>query len=177
MFPLQKKLRGLRSKTTHHLSNIRQCEASILSFASHPLVFSFLNTYVCYLEAGAKVTHSPAFKGNLENWKHCCATERMTWQKMLCQHESCCFPRKGLLPCTGHVPDHFSLKFKILSCKPYADSVTFGITEWKEDSVQLSQQKLNDQAPKVVTLCSPQYALTVHRQLVGHMVPVSFPCF
>lgn len=55
VFPLQRKMRGLRSKTTHHLSDINQHVASILSFAPHSFVFSVLITSVCYLEAGAKV--------------------------------------------------------------------------------------------------------------------------
>jgi len=66
VFPLQRKLRGLRSKTTHHLPDISQCVASILSFAPHPVVFSLLTTHVCYPEAGAKVAHSCSFKNRLE---------------------------------------------------------------------------------------------------------------
>lgn len=66
MFSLQRKLRGLRSKKTHHLPDTSQHVASALNFAPHAFVLSLLTAYVCYLEAGAKVSHSRSFKNDLE---------------------------------------------------------------------------------------------------------------
>lgn len=66
VFSLQRKLRGLRSKKTHHLPDISQHAASTLNFAPHAFVLSLLTAYICYLEAGAKVSHSHPFKSSLE---------------------------------------------------------------------------------------------------------------
>lgn len=76
--------------------------------------------------------------------------------------------------------DHITFSFYLKYCHinhALTQHMTFRGTEWKEDSIQLSQQRLTDEAAKVVTLYSPQYVLKVHRQLVGHMVPVFIPRF